>query len=536
MKRQKKGMILFFILVLCSGILASITIKSSGKTVNEMIQLSEMKVATTTDYESEFNITWGGSFGDSGYGIALDGSGNIYITGKFDYSGSGNWDVFIAKCNRSGDLQWDIIWGGSDYDIGYDITLDGSGNIYITGYTQGFGPGSNDMFIAKYDRTGNSLKNISWGGSDWNAGYGIVLDGLGNIYITGTIESNPGDYDVFIAIYDSSYNSVKNITWGGSDWDLGYDIALDDLGNIYITGTTESYGYVGHDAFIAKYDSSYNSVKNITWGGVSSDQGNDIVIDSSRNIYITGYTYSFGAGLKDAFIAKYDSSYNSVKNITWGGDSSNDEGYSIALDSSGNIFITGQSDYSVIGTGDAFIAKYDSSGNSLKNITWGGSEGDNGESIVLDSSGNIYMTGQRDYSGTDTGDAFIAKFNALSSSTDDENDDDNSTSEADPGPILLLLIGLLSIPFLGIIGIIIAKRGHKYFSQKSVNLGHLNDMDSHLQPESGLSNRERLIEERITEEQEIEQQPRIARTKCPVCGQKLKKDRNSCKKCGARFY
>ena len=103
----------------------------------------------------------------------------------------------------------------------------------------------------------------------------------------------------------SVYRSDLNIIWGGSSGDRGMGIALDDSGNIYITGRTESFGAGSDDAFIAKYDSAGNSLLNITWGGSNSEGGNDIVLDNSGNIYITGGTENFGAGDRDAFIAKY---------------------------------------------------------------------------------------------------------------------------------------------------------------------------------------------------------------------------------------
>ena len=208
-----------------------------------------------------------------------------------------------------------IAWGGIGRDKGTGIALDASGNIYITGYTLSFGAGSADAFIAKYDSAGNSLLNITWGGGSDDVGYGIALDDDGNIYITGyTLSFGRGGADAFIAKYDSSGNSLLNITWGGGSGDEGYGIALDDDGNIYITGYTFSYGTDSVDAFIAKYDSTGHSKMNITWGGgrgagrCGEDNGRAIALDASGSIYITGYTEIFFAGhwgFYDAFIAKY---------------------------------------------------------------------------------------------------------------------------------------------------------------------------------------------------------------------------------------
>ncbi|MFX1575320.1 MAG: SBBP repeat-containing protein [Promethearchaeota archaeon] len=364
--------------------------------------------ATISVHESDLNITWGGSNWDFGHDIVLDDSGNIYITGNTRSFGMGFYDAFIAKYDSAGNSLLNITWGGSDYDSGDAIALDDSGNIYITGRTLSFTVGNYDAFIAKFDSAGNSLLNITWGGSNNDEGDDIVLDNSGNIYITG--ETDSFGHNAFIAKYDSAGNSLLNITWGGSDvGGNGNGIVLDESGKIYITGSVSGIGAGDYDAFIAKFDSAGNSLLNITWGGSNLESGNDIVLDNSGNIYIVGHTNSFAVGNYDAFIAKFDSAGNSLFNITWGG-SHYDPGSGITLDDSGNIYITGRTYSFGAGGYDAFIAKYDNAGNSLRSFTWGGSDDDGGSSIVLDDSGNIYITGYTKSFGSGDRDAFIAKF------------------------------------------------------------------------------------------------------------------------------
>ena len=391
--------------------------------------------AAKSVYGLDLCITWGGSGWDHGRGIVLDDSGNIYIIGNTDSFGAGDYDAFIAKYDSAGNSLLNITWGGSSWDYGSGIALDDSGNIYITGTTNSFGAGDKDAFIAKYDSAGNSLLNITWGGGDTDSGGDIVLDDSGNIYITGTTNSfGAGDKDAFIAKYDSAGNSLLNITWDGSGWDHGKHIALDASGNIYITGDTNSFGAGDYDAFIAKYDSAGNSLLNITWDeGGNSENGNGIVLDDSGNIYIVGNTINHLLGNLDPFIAKYDSAGNSLFNITWGG-SGLDYGWGIALDDVGNIYITGDAEGIGANYYDAFIAKYDSVGNSLLNITWDGGNGDYGSAIVLDDSGNIYITGVTNSFGTGDYDAFILRY--LSGI-----DDTPGISSYNP----FLLLGILSI-------------------------------------------------------------------------------------------
>jgi len=436
-KNKTKNHILLLIGIFCCLALVSNALNSSPTSLKTSEHSLGVRSAAKRVYGSDLNITWGGSDYDSGWGIVLDGSGNIYITGETDSFGAGVRDAFIAKYDSAGNSLLNITWGGSNIDSGWGIVLDDSGNIYITGRTYSFGAGSYDAFIAKYDSAGNSLLNITWGGSNIDSGSGIALDDSGNIYITGRTRSfGAGSYDAFIAKYDSAGNSLLNITWGGSLYDHGRGIALDGSGNIYITGRAYNFGTGGSDAFIAKYDSAGNSLLNITWGGSDHESGRDIALDESGNIFITGYTYSFGAGWCDAFIAKYDSAGNSLLNITWGG-SDYDSGSGIALDDSGNIYITGRAYNFGTGGSDAFIAKYDSAGNSLLSITWGGSDSDQGMGIALDGSGNIYIAGETDSFGAGDRDAFIAKY--LS------GDDD---APGISGYNLFFLIGFLCISLL----------------------------------------------------------------------------------------
>ncbi|KKL57433.1 hypothetical protein LCGC14_2235450, partial [marine sediment metagenome] len=224
-----------------------------------------------------------------------------------------------------------------------------------------------DAFLLKYDSSGNLLWNKSWGGFDNDYGRGIALDDSGYVFIMGYTESyGAGGWDALLLKYDSSGNLLWNKTWGGSSIDNGGKIALDGLGNVFITGYTESYGAGQRDVLLLKFDSSGTLLWYKTWGGSGSDVGYGIALDDSENAFITGYTDSYGAGGWDAFLLKYDSSGNLVWNNTWGG-SSSDFGVEIALNDSENAFITGYTDSYGEGNADAFLLKYvfDTDGDGL---------------------------------------------------------------------------------------------------------------------------------------------------------------------------
>jgi hypothetical protein len=408
----------------------------------------------------QWNTFLGSGSYDYGCGIALDSSGNIYETGH-SYATwgsspvnaySGDSDAFVAGMDSSGNLLWNTFLGSANGDEGWGIALDSSGNIYVTGqsYATWGSPvnaysGGGDAFVACLDSSGNLLWNtfLGSGGSDY--GYGIALDSSENIYVTGysgatwgsPVNAYSGNEDAYVACMDSSGNLLWNTFLGSGSTDYGYGITLDSSENIYVAGESDATwgspvnAYSGFfDVFVACMDSSGNLLWNTFLGSTSYDVGYAIALDSSGNIYVIGTSNAtwgspvnaYNGGANDAFVACMDSSGNLLWN-TFLGSNSYDHGYGIALGSSGNIYVTGES-YATWGTpinafsgeNDAFVASLDSSGNLLWNTFLGSGGSDYGYGIALDSSGNIYVTG---YSGatwgspvnaySGNGDSYVAK-------------------------------------------------------------------------------------------------------------------------------
>ncbi|GIV42974.1 MAG: hypothetical protein KatS3mg035_0097 [Bacteroidia bacterium] len=226
----------------------------------------------------------GGSDDDRGYSIAIDGSGNAYVTGRtastdyditagaFQTTNGGNDDVFVTKLNSTGTaLMYSTYLGGSDDDRGNSIAIDGSGNAYVTGGTASidyditagafrttFG-GFYDVFVTKLNSTGTALVYSTYiGGSSGEGGASIAIDGSGNAYVTGVTQSTNyditagafqttyggGDFDAFVTKLNSTGTTLVYSTYiGGNDYDYGNSIAIDGSGNAYVTGVTASTDY-----------------------------------------------------------------------------------------------------------------------------------------------------------------------------------------------------------------------------------------------------------------------------------------------------
>jgi len=304
--------------------------------------------------------------------------------------------------------EWNRTWGGLNDDYGEDMVVDEYGDIYVVGTTFSFGIGYNDVCLVKYNNLGDQLWNKTWGGGSYDTAQAVVTDSLGNIYITGETQSyGAGSYDFFLLKYNESGSFQWYRTFGGSLTERGKAIALDSFGNIYILGTTTSYGAGSRDVCLVKYNNSGNQEWYRTWGGSSLENAYAIIIDSQNNIYIGGDTYIYRStySIYDMFLIKY----NSSGNLLWTeilDASERDVCRSLAFDSNEDI-ICGSNKDTLLGSQTRYhllMLKYDKDGNQLWNNTWGPADAVPIDTMVLDSSDNIYI-------GFRSSGSYMVKFN-----------------------------------------------------------------------------------------------------------------------------
>ncbi len=347
--------------------------------------------------------TLGGSNSDEGYGVAIDSAGNIYTCGATTSPDGSSLDAFVAKYNTNGVIQWQRRLGGASSEYAYSIAVDSNSNVYIAGRTDSQGGGNGDALIAKYNGSGVIQWQRSLGAASTDLANGIAVDSSGNAYIVGTTASQgAGGNDIFVAKYNTSGVIQWQRSLGGASGELGNAIAVDSSGNVYITGygSTQTAGNI--DCIVAKYDTSGVIQWQRRLGGASADYGNGIAVDSSGNVYITGATNSQSAGSSDALIAKY----NTSGVIQWQrrlGGASSDNAYRIALDAAGNAYIIGDCN-----GGDLLLAKYSTSGAIQWQRSLISANTDYGRDVTVDSSGNVYIVGYI-YSSATIYDIVIAK-------------------------------------------------------------------------------------------------------------------------------
>ena len=349
-----------------------------------------------------------GNLNDYAISIAIDVSGNVYVTGQSEGTGS-NFDYATIKYNSSGVQQWVQRYNGpGNYaDAARSIAVDGLGNVYVTGSGTGNGTGV-DYATIKYNSSGDSVwvKRYNSNGNSVDAVSKMAVDGSGNVYVTGYSAGSGTGYDYATIKYNSSgvQQWVKIYNGPGNLSDYANSISVDNSGNVYVAGQSRGSG-TAEDYATIKYNSSGDSVWVQRYNGTGnlSDGANSIAVDGSGNVYVTGSSTGSGTDFDYATLK-----YNSSGILQWlkrynGPINSSDYANSIALDGSGNVYVTGQSPGSGLSY-DYTTIKYNSSGDSVwvKRYNGPANSTDNANSIALDGSGNVFVTGQSEGSGTGT--------------------------------------------------------------------------------------------------------------------------------------
>ena len=437
----------------------------------------------------------GGAGFDEAYSVAVDAFGNAYVAGQTastDFNtvnpfqpanAGGGSDAFIAKVNAQGTaLLYSSYVGGSAVDVAYGVAVDVNTNAYLTGHTfstdypvanplQETNAGSADAFVSRINAFGSGFVYSTYlGGSGGDFSRGIAVDANAQAHIAGRTAStdlplrnalqptNRGNLDAFVAKLSLTGSQLVYSTYlGGSEDDLAYGITVDGAGNAYVAGDARSTDFNtrtplqaanrgGLDAFVAKFTSGGTTLAYSTYlGGSGEDLALSVALDTAGNAYFTGYTSSndfttrspiqpTNRGGLDAFVTKILADASDIAFNTYFGGNNSDTGYGIAVDSSGNCYVTGATTSTNLPTRnpiqatnrgglDAFVAKFNALGSNIVYSTYlGGGFGDLGRGIAVDLSGNVFLAGSTfsedfpvasAFQGTNRGlgDAFVARIN-----------------------------------------------------------------------------------------------------------------------------
>ncbi|MCK4666085.1 SBBP repeat-containing protein [Candidatus Dependentiae bacterium] len=373
----------------------------------------------TRKYDSNGYVVWTSTYNspnnsrDLGIGIAVDTLGNVYVTGGENRTDLGHGShIWTRKYDSNGYEIWTSTYNSpnNNIDVGSDITVDSTGNVYVIGYEyrDDLGEGNN-IWTRKYDSNGYEVWTSTYNSPNNSADFGIsiAVDTAGNVYVTGSeYRSDIGELrNIWIRKYDSNGYEVWTSTYNSSNnsYDEGFGIAVDTFGNVYVTGY-EDRSDLGqdHNIWTRKYNSSGYEVWTSTYNSPNNreDYGYDITVDPAGNVYVVGAESrsDLGQGY-NIWVRKYDNNGNEIWTITYNSPNNDDDrGYGIAVDTAGNVYVTGYEKRNDLGQyGNVWTRKYKALYNLNGTITDGANPisnitvnltGDFTASIITDSNGN----------------------------------------------------------------------------------------------------------------------------------------------------
>jgi hypothetical protein len=424
----------------------------------------------TIDPSLEWATYYGGTGFDLGTVLTCDALGNVYLTGaswmsadiattgSYQSTNAGDFDAFLAKFDNNGNRLWATYYGGASLDYGFGLACDQNNRVYISGITQSdtgvattgsaqsiYSAGGDD-FLVRFDTAGNRIWATYCGGSGSEYNGLCATDEFGHIYLTGNTASTDsiflsgyqnanggGANDAFLVQYDTAGHKLWGTFYGGSGDDQGDGVTCDRLGNVYMSGHTNSTSGIAsatgfqttfggtYDDYLAKFNSTGALQWATYYGGFGNENnGNlrNITCDKNGNVYMAGSTISstgiatpgafqtqLSGNSVDAFLVKFTGAGARIWGTYYGG-TGNENGGAIACDLSDNIFWCGfttspdsiatpgshQTTYAG-GTDDAFLTKFNSSGQQIFGTYYGGAGLDEGYAVGFDYIGNAFISG-----------------------------------------------------------------------------------------------------------------------------------------------
>lgn len=337
-----------------------------------------------------------GNGGENALAIKVDASGNVYVSGYSPGKGT-SADYATIKYYPDGDTAWARRYNGpgNGYDAARALALDGSGNVYVTGGSPGIGT-SDDFTTIKYDPKGKELWVRRYNGpySDNDRAYALAVDEDGNVYVTGRSgRFLSQDYATVKYNKKGKERWVKRYNGPGNKNDQACALSLGPFGNIYITGV--SFG-TSNDYATIKYDSKGNELWVRRYNGPvdGEDEATDLSVDFSGNIYVTGGSDGKETG-RDYLTIKYNPEGEVIWEKRYSGKGTGfDQAGAISVDSLGNVYVTGESYDPKTGL-DYVTIKYSPNGDTAWVRRYNGpvNGNDYAKALVVDNSGSAYVTG-----------------------------------------------------------------------------------------------------------------------------------------------
>jgi len=322
--------------------------------------------------------TYGGKGWDTARAITNTKDGGFVVAGHTDSFGNGWSDVYVIKIDKNGDMLWQKTYGGKGWDMAKAITQTKDGGFIMTGYTESFGNGWNDVYVIKIDQNGNLLWQRTYGGSNDDRAYAITKTKDGGFVVAGYTKSfGNGWSDVYLIKIDENGNKCWEKTYGGRKDDRAYAIVDTKDGGCIVAGVTFSFGNGWRDVYVIKMDKYGNIVWQKAYVGSKSDVAYAITKVKDYGFIMTGWTNSFSHIGNDIFLIEVDENGNTIWQKIYV-EGKNDIGFTITKTKEDDSFVVaGWTDSFGNGGIDLYIIKVDGKGNKILERAYGGREWNN---------------------------------------------------------------------------------------------------------------------------------------------------------------
>jgi hypothetical protein len=340
------------------GIFAGLTYSPSA--LNIEAWLVKMDPKGNKAWENYF----GGTGIDAAYSTQQTVDGGYILAGLTESKGAGAADVWLIKTDEDGNMLWDKVFGGTSKDVAYCVRQTTDGGYIIAATTLSMGDYNGDFWLIKTDSDGNKVWDKIFGGTDVESATSVLQTADGGYIMTGCTQSyGAGGEDVWLLRTDSSGNKLWDKTYGGTDFDSANSVIATKDGGYIIAGYTFSYGAGGEDGWIIKTDASGNKLWDKTYGGVNDDSFSSVKQTSNGRYLFCGIYDSSIAYNSDMWLIKTDASGKKLLDKKYGGDK-NDFGVAVFLTADNGYLLAGNTLSYGDGYGDAWLIKTDTNGNA----------------------------------------------------------------------------------------------------------------------------------------------------------------------------
>ncbi len=362
----------------------------------------------------DWSQTYGGIGGDSAYALVQTSDGGYALAGRTNSFGAGSDDFWLVKTDANGTKLWDKTYGGTNSDVANALVQTGDDGYALAGRTNSFGAGSDDFWLIKTDSSGNIQWNKTYGGTDDDAANALVQTSDGGYTVAGYTRSFglASNYDFWLIKTDSSGNMLWNKTYGREHGEWAAAIVQTDDGGYALAGCAYPWGTSATttDFWLVKTDTNGTKLWDKLYGSTSYFEYAYAFVQTSDGGYaLAGDTYTPGApDSHDFWLVKTSANGTKLWDKFYGGTQS-EVSFALVQNADSGYALAGYTKSFGAGIRDAWLVKTDAFGNSMWNVTYGGTYSDVASALVQTSDGRYALAGGTGSFGAGSDDAWLIK-------------------------------------------------------------------------------------------------------------------------------